>query len=71
MSCFWGFWCSSLREVAALRLYRHLALFVADNLQHMHVEETENHATLIECYSEEDARDIGRALRKVEAAYLK
>jgi Hemerythrin HHE cation binding domain len=42
------------REVAALRLYRHLALFVADNLQHMHVEETENHATLIECYSEEE-----------------
>lgn len=40
------------REVAALRLYRHLALFVADNFQHMHVEETENHATLIECYSE-------------------
>ncbi len=42
------------RETAALRLYRHLALFVADNLQHMHVEETENHATLIECYSEEE-----------------
>jgi hypothetical protein len=46
------------REVAALRLYRHLALFVADNLQHMHVEETENHATLIECYSEEEIRAI-------------
>ena len=46
------------REVAALRLYRHLALFVADNLQHMHVEETENHATLIECYSEEEVRAI-------------
>jgi Hemerythrin HHE cation binding domain len=42
------------REAAALRLYRHLALFVADNLQHMHVEETENHATLIECYSEQE-----------------
>jgi hypothetical protein len=46
------------REVAALRLYRHLALFVADNLQHMHVEETENHATLIECYSEEEILGI-------------
>jgi hypothetical protein len=46
------------REVAALRLYRHLALFVADNLQHMHVEETENHATLIECYSEEEVLAI-------------
>lgn len=46
------------REVAALRLYRHLALFVADDFQHMHVEETENHATLIECYSEEEVRAI-------------
>jgi hypothetical protein len=46
------------REVAALRLYRHLALFVADNFQHMHVEETENHATLIECYSEEEVLAI-------------
>ncbi len=33
-------------EPGALRLYRQLALFVADNLQHMHVEETVNNATL-------------------------
>jgi hypothetical protein len=50
------------REAAALRLYRHLALFVADNLQHMHVEETENHATLIECYSEEEIFAIEGAI---------
>jgi len=33
----------------------------------------DNHmrATLHECYTEDDARDIGRALRKVEQAYLK
>jgi hypothetical protein len=48
----------SAREAAALRLYRHLALFVADNFQHMHVEETENHATLIECYSEEEIHSL-------------
>ncbi len=42
------------RAAAALRLYRQLALFVADNFQHMHVEETENQATLIECYTEEE-----------------
>ncbi len=31
---------------AALNLYRRLALFTADNLEHMHVEETENNAAL-------------------------
>jgi iron-sulfur cluster repair protein YtfE (RIC family) len=30
----------------ALRLYRHLALFVAENFQHMHIEETAHHALL-------------------------
>jgi len=42
------------RAAAALRLYRQLALFVADNFQHMHVEETENHATFVECFSDEE-----------------
>jgi hypothetical protein len=41
------------RAVAALRLYRQLALFVADNFQHMHVEETDNHATFVESYTDE------------------
>lgn len=34
------------RTVLAHRLYRHLALFVADNFQHMHIEETANNAVL-------------------------
>ena len=42
------------RPVAALRLYRQLALFVAESFEHMHVEETENHAALVACYSEQE-----------------
>ncbi|MEP6505575.1 MAG: hemerythrin domain-containing protein [Betaproteobacteria bacterium] len=34
------------RAPQALRLYRHLALFVADNFQHMHHEETVHNALL-------------------------
>lgn len=40
------------RSLLALRLYRHLALFVAENLQHMHFEETHNNAVLWACYSD-------------------
>ena len=40
------------REGAALRLYRQLALFAAENLEHMHVEETSNHALLWELFSD-------------------
>lgn len=40
------------RPPRALRLYRHLALFVAENFQHMHVEETVNAATLWARYSD-------------------
>ena len=40
------------RPVLALRLYRHLALFVAENFQHMHIEETVNAATLWAHYSD-------------------
>ena len=38
------------RPPLALRLYRHLALFVAENFQHMHVEETANNAALWALY---------------------
>lgn len=34
------------RAALALRLYRQLALFVADNFQHMHVEETAHNSAL-------------------------
>lgn len=40
------------RHALALRLYRHLALFVAENLQHMHIEETANNAALWAHYSD-------------------
>ena len=40
------------RMALAQRLYRHLALFVADNFQHMHVEETRHNASLWAHYSD-------------------
>jgi hypothetical protein len=46
------------RPMLALRLYRHLALFVAENFQHMHVEETANCALLWAHYSDAELRAI-------------
>jgi hypothetical protein len=40
------------RPPLALRLYRQLALFVAENFLHMHVEETANNAALWALYSD-------------------
>ena len=40
------------RTLLAQRLYRHLALFVADNFQHMHLEETAHNASLWAHYSD-------------------
>ncbi|HEY0818539.1 MAG TPA: hypothetical protein VGD46_07155 [Rhizobacter sp.] len=42
------------RHGLALRLYRHLALFIAENLQHMHIEETANNAALWAHYTDEE-----------------
>ncbi|GAB4037741.1 MAG: hypothetical protein Fur0014_05790 [Rubrivivax sp.] len=42
------------REALALRLYRHLALFVAENLQHMHVEETSHNQQLWAAYRDDE-----------------
>lgn len=42
------------RPVLALRLYRHLSVFVGENLEHMHIEEIENHASLWALYSDEE-----------------
>lgn len=50
------------RAVAALALYRELALFVAENLEHMHAEETENNAQLWAAYSDEELGRIHGAL---------
>ena len=40
------------RLALALRLYRHLALFVAENFRHMHIEETAHNAALWAHYSD-------------------
>lgn len=50
------------RAAALLRLYRQLALFVAENFEHMHDEETRNHAVLTACYSEEEVIALNRRL---------
>lgn len=42
------------RELPALRLYRHLAEFVAENLVHMHLEETANNALLWALYDDDE-----------------
>ena len=46
------------RPLLAQRLYRHLALFVAENLQHMHYEETVNNALLRAHYSDAELMQI-------------
>jgi hypothetical protein len=52
----------SARAAAAMRLYRQLALFIAQNFEHMHVEETENHAVLTAHYSEAEVFAIEQAI---------
>lgn len=46
------------RAALALRLYRQLALFVADNLTHMQVEEIDNHALLWALYDDAELRTL-------------
>lgn len=52
------------RQLALLNLYRHLALFIADNFEHMQIEETENAQALWECYSDAEIMAIESALVK-------
>ncbi len=47
-----------VRAAAALSLYRRLALFVAEDLLHMHVEETQNNAVLWATYTDEELHGI-------------
>jgi len=47
---------------AASRLYRRLAVFVAENLEHMQVEETENNAVLWETHTDEELVEIHHAI---------
>jgi len=50
------------RAQAAQQLYRELALLVADNLEHMQVEETENNAALWAAYSDAELVALHEAL---------
>ena len=55
--------------VLALRLYRHLALFVAENLQHMHVEETAHNALLWQHYGDGELIELhGRLMASLGPA---
>ena len=47
---------------SALALYRELALFIAENFQHMHVEETAHNAVLWARYTDAELIDIHHAL---------
>ena len=46
------------RDALALRLYRHLALFVAHNFEHMHFEETAHNAVLWAHYSDAELMQL-------------
>jgi hypothetical protein len=50
------------RPAAALELYRQLALFIADNFQHMNVEETAHNAVLWARYTDPELVQIHGAL---------
>jgi hypothetical protein len=50
------------RPLAAARLYRDLALVVADNFVHMNVEETDNNAELWAAYADEELMRIQESL---------
>ena len=50
----------------ALRLYRHLALFVAANFQHMHIEETAHNTLLWAACTDAELQTLRAALAKVD-----
>lgn len=52
----------ALRAPLALRLYRHVALFVAENFQHMHREETVHNAALWANYTDAEMLDLHHRL---------
>jgi hemerythrin-like domain-containing protein len=59
------------REPAAQRLYRHLARFVGENFEHMHVEESSHNATLWSLYSDAELLEIHqRILAAVDPAEM-
>jgi hemerythrin-like domain-containing protein len=55
------------RPALAMRLYRHLALFVAANFQHMHIEETAHNAALWAHYSDAELMQLhGRLMASID-----
>jgi hypothetical protein len=48
--------------LAAFQLYRHVAVFVAENFEHMEVEETAHNAALWTAYSDEELMQIHHAI---------
>lgn len=50
------------REALVAKLYRDVALFLADNLVHMHAEETENNTMLWATHTDEELLAIERAI---------
>lgn len=50
------------RAAAGAALYRRLAVFVAENFEHMHVEETRNNALLWAHFTDDEIRAIQREL---------
>jgi hypothetical protein len=55
-------------ERLAMRLYRHLALFVAENFQHMHIEETVHNALLWQHFSDAELGALhGRLMASIPA----
>ena len=50
------------RATAALALYRSLSLFIAENFQHMHVEETAHNAVLWARFTDAELMDIHNSL---------
>ncbi len=51
-----------LRDSLGASMYRRLALFVAENFEHMAVEEADNNAVLWACYTDDEIHSIERTL---------
>ena len=62
----------AVREAAIARLYQHVALFVADHVEHMQLEETEHNAVLWEHYEDGELLAIhGAILQSLSPAEMR
>lgn len=53
---------ADMRAALARRIYRELTLFVADNFEHMVVEETDHHRALVAAYTDAEVLAIEHAI---------